>query len=67
MNNITLRLTSSFTIPQTIRHGVMILLALFLAHFVAYQKLPFQENYQFPLQAFLVILGFGAFFYLQVP
>ncbi len=45
-----------------IRYTLMLLLAIFIAHYLSYQKLPFfSPDYSFPIQTFIVVTIFGIF------
>ncbi|MEO1050556.1 MAG: LytTR family DNA-binding domain-containing protein [Bacteroidota bacterium] len=42
-----------------LRYLLIIVISLFVVHYVSYQKLPFQADYQFPWLAFVVVHIFG--------
>lgn len=46
---------------NTIRRGLMILLAFIMTHLISYQKLPFSASYQFPIIPFSIFVIYGLF------
>jgi len=44
---------------HSIRYGILLILVLFVTHFVSVQKLPFQPGYSFPWFSFAVVSVFG--------
>lgn len=46
---------------NTIRRGLMIVLAYIMTHLISYQRVPFTEDYQFPFLPFAIFVIYGIF------
>ncbi len=46
---------------NTIRRALMVMLAFVMTHLISYQRLPFTENYRFPLLPFAIFVIYGIF------
>ena len=44
---------------QLVRWGLVLILSLFVSHYLSYGKLPLSVDYEFPLQSFLIVVIHG--------